>query len=83
MRQCVLQEKLCEECGRCNYCDINKNKICDNCCECVEGNSTKTDYKILTINEIEEVADYSFNKKEQKLYFDWLQEKYRDKNKIN
>lgn len=38
MKQCVLDlNKICDDCGKCNYCDIDPTKICDNCMKCVTG----------------------------------------------
>lgn len=37
MKQCVLQEnKACSACGECNRCDLKPNKLCDNCCACID-----------------------------------------------
>ena len=31
-KYCVLQDgKLCDDCGQCNMCDLDPNKVCDNC----------------------------------------------------
>jgi len=46
---CVLHDRFCNNCGECNYCDLNPAKICDNCCECIEQ---KTDYRTLKIDKI-------------------------------
>ena len=35
-KKCVLDEnKICDDCGECNYCDLNPFKICDNCGKCI------------------------------------------------
>lgn len=36
-----------EECD--DYCDLNPEKICDNCCKCIE---TDKNYKIIKITKI-------------------------------
>ncbi|MGM0470735.1 MAG: hypothetical protein ACQEQI_00400 [Bacillota bacterium] len=36
MMECVLEDKICINCGRCDYCDLDETKICDNCMECIE-----------------------------------------------
>jgi len=46
---CVLYDRFCNECGECNYCDLDPNKICDNCCKCI---SDDMDYKAIKIDEI-------------------------------
>ena len=42
MKQCLLDDtKVCMECGECDRCDLDPNKLCDNCCKCIdewEGN---------------------------------------------
>ncbi len=37
MKQCVLYDRECIECGECERCDLDPNKICDNCMKCVNG----------------------------------------------
>ena len=46
---CMLYDRKCINCGECNICDLNKNKICDNCCKCIEMDS---DYYSIHINKI-------------------------------
>ena len=51
VKRCVLDEnKVCDDCGECHYCDLNPHKICDNCCQCIDNG--KTDYQVININEI-------------------------------
>lgn len=36
VKKCVLDErKICDDCGDCDYCDLNPFKICDNCGRCI------------------------------------------------
>ncbi len=50
MRKCILDEdRNCMECGRCDYCDLDPEKICDNCCKCIEKNA---DYSSVMIERI-------------------------------
>ena len=36
MNECILEvDKYCTECGKCDLCDLDKTKICDNCCRCL------------------------------------------------
>ncbi len=50
MRKCILdEERNCMECGRCDYCDLDPEKICDNCCKCIEKNA---DYSSVMIERI-------------------------------
>ena len=37
MKQCVLYDRECVQCGECDRCDLDPNKICDNCMKCVYG----------------------------------------------
>ena len=34
-RQCVLYDRECIGCGECDRCDLDPEKICDNCMKCV------------------------------------------------
>ncbi len=33
--ECVLYDRECIMCGECDICDLNPQKICDNCGECL------------------------------------------------
>lgn len=49
VKECILEPgKECTECGRCNLCDLDENKICDNCCRCLGD----ADYSAVEITEI-------------------------------
>ena len=50
MKKCVLYDRDCIDCGECDRCDLDPNKICDNCMKCVMGDD---EYRTLTINEID------------------------------
>ena len=39
MKECVLEEKMCINCGECDLCDLDKNKKCDNCGKCIESSA--------------------------------------------
>lgn len=50
-KKCVLDEnKFCDDCGECDYCDLNPFKICDNCGKCIGLNE---EYRELKIDEIQ------------------------------
>ena len=34
---CVLYDRECIGCGECDRCDLDPEKICDNCMKCVQG----------------------------------------------
>ncbi len=36
-KSCILEEKVCNNCGECNLCDLNPAKICDDCGKCIES----------------------------------------------
>ena len=46
---CALYERECIGCGECNRCDLNPEKICDNCMKCVNGNA---EYRGIAIDRI-------------------------------
>jgi hypothetical protein len=49
MRECLLEPgKLCVDCGDCETCDLDENKICDNCCRCLGD----ADYNGVEVTEI-------------------------------
>lgn len=45
-KQCVLEEKECIGCGECDRCDLDPNKICDNCMKCM---GDEVDFRAITI----------------------------------
>ena len=50
-KMCVLDDKkLCNDCGECDYCDLNPFKICDNCGKCID---TDEEYKEIKIDKID------------------------------
>ncbi len=49
MKKCVLEDKTCIECGECDICDLDRNKICDSCGKCIEPD---TEYLEVKIDEI-------------------------------
>ena len=36
-KQCVLYDRICNDCGECDYCDLNPLKKCDNCGKCIDS----------------------------------------------
>ena len=49
MKKCVLYDRDCIDCGECDRCDLDPNKICDNCMKCVNGDE---EYRSILIDEI-------------------------------
>ncbi|MPW25221.1 hypothetical protein GC105_05395 [Alkalibaculum sp. M08DMB] len=73
MKNCELQEyKECNECGACELCDTDKEKICDNCCNCIEIDS---DYKVIEIEDIQDGVDHDFSEEEEDMFLDWVSQK--------
>lgn len=35
-KECVLYDRECIGCMECEVCDLDENKICDNCGKCLE-----------------------------------------------
>ncbi len=52
-KECVLEDKECILCGKCDICDLDENKICNNCGKCLE---TGKEYAELKIDEV--ILDY-------------------------
>lgn len=48
-KNCVLYDRPCTECGECNFCDLDPDKICDNCMACVK---TESDYRAIRIDGV-------------------------------
>lgn len=46
---CILENRLCTECGECDRCELNSEKICDNCCQCIDS---EADYVGIEIDDI-------------------------------
>ena len=46
---CVLYDRECIGCGECDRCDLDPEKICDNCLKCVNGDA---EYRGVTIDRI-------------------------------
>ena len=46
---CVLYDRKCINCGECDRCDLNPDKICDSCGKCLE---TGSEYRAIKITEI-------------------------------
>lgn len=35
-QECVLYDRECIGCMECEVCDLDPDKICDNCCKCID-----------------------------------------------
>lgn len=45
-KECVLEDKICDSCGKCDICDLDDSKICDSCGKCIEENEEFAEIKI-------------------------------------
>lgn len=50
MKKCILYDRECIECDECNMCDLDLEKVCDNCGKCIEVDS---DYAEIEIESVE------------------------------
>ena len=48
-RQCVLYDRECIGCGECDRCDLDPDKICDNCMKCITGDA---EYRGVVIEQV-------------------------------
>lgn len=58
---CIFEEtKSCNDCGKCDICDLNPNKTCNNCGKCLEKDGF--DMRSITIDGIaqeeEDITDF-------------------------
>ena len=51
LKQCVLYDRECIECGECNICDLDHSKICDNCGKCI-GMDGESAFRAIRIDGI-------------------------------
>lgn len=49
-KQCVLYNRECIDCGECDRCDLDPDKICNNCMRCVNGDQT---YRSILVDKVE------------------------------
>ncbi len=49
-RKCILYDRECIGCGECDRCDLDPEKVCDNCMQCVKRDA---DYLGIEIDGIE------------------------------
>lgn len=45
-KECLLYDRECIDCGECDRCDLDPEKICDNCMKCVNGDDAYRSIKI-------------------------------------
>lgn len=52
---CVLEDRECNGCGECDRCDLDPNKICDNCMKCVNNDA---EYRAIMVDDFELEAEF-------------------------
>lgn len=74
-KECVLYDRDCIDCGECEVCDLDSNKICDNCGKCIESGD---DYNIVDVDLIsengEEPLNYHFDDEEEDTQDDFFED---------
>jgi len=50
-KKCILYDRECDDCQECQMCDLNPDKVCDNCGKCIDP---KEEYAKIIIDEIVE-----------------------------
>jgi len=51
-KDCILYDQKCVQCGECDLCDLNPEKICDSCKTCLQQDA---DFLAIQIDRI--IAD--------------------------
>ncbi len=67
MKECVLYDRTCVQCGECLRCDLDPEKLCDNCGHCLETHGKE--YNEIRIDQVELSGDE---------YEKWLRESERE-----
>ena len=67
MKECVLYDRVCINCGECLKCDLDPGKICDNCGKCLESDGKE--YNEIAIDGIDLSGDE---------YENWLKEQGKE-----
>lgn len=55
LKMCVLYDRVCIGCGECDRCDLDPEKICDNCMKCVNGDAS---FRAIAIDGIQLEEEY-------------------------
>ena len=58
VQKCVLYERDCIGCMECETCDLDPNKVCDNCGKCIDSGN---DYNIMDVDLIPMEGDEPHN----------------------
>ena len=53
MKKCILyDDRICNDCGECQRCDLDPSKICDNCGKCLVKNDEEFRSVVLRAEEL-------------------------------
>ena len=63
-RKCVLYDRDCIGCGECDRCDLDPDKICDNCMKCVTGGA---DYRSIRVEGIKLETEFQAYGQQKKM----------------
>lgn len=58
----IYEDKICDNCGDCEICDLDPNKKCDNCGKCIEGfdyTGIQVDDLVMDFDDKETADEYS------------------------
>lgn len=62
MKLCVLRENtICTECNECQRCDLDLQKICDNCCKCIDSDEQQAFARIQVDDIVTEAQEDYLN----------------------
>ena len=48
-KECVLEDRECNGCGKCNVCDLDETKLCNSCGKCIDLDG---DYAEIQIDKV-------------------------------
>ena len=63
-KQCILYDRPCNDCGECDFCELDPSKRCDNCMKCVNGDA---EYRAVVIDSVEGSPEAAQQKRGSKL----------------
>ncbi|WP_176714148.1 hypothetical protein [Orenia metallireducens] len=49
VEECVLENKICNDCGECLICNLDRSKECNNCMDCID---IEADFSAIEIDDI-------------------------------
>ncbi len=49
VKECVLANKACDNCGECLICDLDRSKECNDCMQCIEQD---VDFNAIRVDDV-------------------------------